>query len=533
LQQFFNQFIFKLEQEEYDKEGIEWTRIDFKDNQICVDLIEGKPFGILSLLDEETKFPKGTDISWLQKLHSSFAKQTYYVKPRMANNSFGIKHYAGEVQYNVDGFLEKNKDSIQEEFIELIQNSSVPFLSKLFPKQVDDKKGNNLSSAKGSGKVTASGYFKGQLTTLVSTLALTQPHYVRCIKPNDTKKAFVFDDSYLVNQLRYSGMLETIRIRKAGFTIRLKFDSFNRSFNVLIPSGKTLKDNPQQLTVSLMENVQNLKKDDWQIGKTKIFFKSDSYAVVQNQSDLKLKKIIPILVCAMKSNACRQKFIKTKRAAKVLQKFVKRFVARKKFLKIKKSAIKIQSGCFLEVVRGWFARDKFRILKGEESHRKKIKTMELDNKKQPVVKEVIATKGHLDGLFSFLEEFDEVEFEELDEIDELAEILFDEIDEMINPGESKKKRKKKIKKFKKIAKSDINLNVKPMEIDENSLLEMESSGVEDEMYHQEEVVRNVEKAQTLQQMNNFKSMNSVEIEQKINPNLPELSMKYYAQRNFK
>lgn len=189
LQQFFNQYIFKLEQEEYDKESIKWEKIKFTDNQVCIDLIEAKPTGIISLLDEETKFPKGTDESWLQKLEQNFSKHLHYIKPKTLKGVFGIKHYAGEVIYDVTGFLEKNKDSISEDLIDIIKKSKISWISNTFtPKTELASTVTREKSIKGSkpqgaigGKATAATYFKNQLLSLVNTLGSTDPHYVRCI----------------------------------------------------------------------------------------------------------------------------------------------------------------------------------------------------------------------------------------------------------------------------------------------------------------------------------------------------------------
>jgi myosin-7 len=228
LQQFFNQFIFKLEQEEYAKEGIPVESVQYKDNQPCLDLIESKT-GVLAMLDEECKVPKGNDETYLAKLHEAHKKNENYVCPKTAKGVFGIKHYAGEVTYQVVNFMDKNKDAVQEEVAELLQAASNEIVKKLFKKATDDKSGQKKN-------VTAGTNFKTQLSTLVTTLSSTTPHYVRCVKPNMEKKAMIFDDNLVLSQLRYAGMLETIRIRKSGYPMRFSYDIFNHRFRFI--SGK-------------------------------------------------------------------------------------------------------------------------------------------------------------------------------------------------------------------------------------------------------------------------------------------------------
>ncbi|KXS20837.1 myosin [Gonapodya prolifera JEL478] len=223
LQQFFNQFIFKLEQIEYEKEKIQWSKINFVDNQGVIDLIEGK-LGILGTLDEETRFPKGSDDTWLSKMHDAFSKPPnaeHYIKPKMAKGVFGIRHYAGEVMYTAQGFLEKNRDAVQPEVFALVENSPNPFVAKLFTARVEA-----LKNAPGGKAPTSSMNFKSSLNALVTTLTATTPHYVRCIKPNPNKVAFEWSLEMVTAQLRYSGLLDTVKIRKAGYPVRMPFADF-------------------------------------------------------------------------------------------------------------------------------------------------------------------------------------------------------------------------------------------------------------------------------------------------------------------
>ncbi|KAJ3289906.1 cytochrome c oxidase subunit 1, partial [Borealophlyctis nickersoniae] len=369
LQQFFNQFIFKLEQEEYDKENIKWDKISFQDNAQCLELIEGKPTGILSLLDEETRFPKGSDDSWLSKLDGANAKHAYYIKPKTQRGVFGIKHYAGDVMYTVSGFLEKNRDTIQEEIYDMVRASKTKFISKIFPPKEDANAAAASASATtkggrpggGGAKLTAGAYFRNQLVSLVTVLGSTTPHYVRCIKPNQEKEAFLFNDDMVLAQLRYSGMLDTIRIRKAGFPTRLPFDGFAKTFKCLIPGNLSIKsDSPQALATGICTTAQ-LAEGTWQTGKTKVFLKPEALERLQTQNDAFLKAKVLVIQKVMLGYMYRQRYLRKRKVVVVLQRHARGFIARRRYKKSKRAIVKIQAA-----IRGWFARDYYRSLLGEK-----------------------------------------------------------------------------------------------------------------------------------------------------------------------
>uniref|UniRef100_A0A803VBG2 Myosin VIIA n=1 Tax=Ficedula albicollis TaxID=59894 RepID=A0A803VBG2_FICAL len=256
LQQFFVRHVFKLEQEEYNLENINWQHIEFTDNQDALDMIAIKPMNIISLIDEESKFPKGTDATMLHKLNSQHKLNTNYIPPK--NNyetQFGINHFAGIVYYETKGFLEKNRDTLHGDIIQLVHSSKNKFIKQIFQADVAQRKTRKRSP-------TLSSQFKRSLELLMRTLSVCQPFFVRCIKPNEYKKPMLFDRELCVRQLRYSGMMETIRIRRAGYPIRYTFVEFVDRYRVLMPGVKP----------RIAEAVLG-KDDDWQIGKTKIFLK--------------------------------------------------------------------------------------------------------------------------------------------------------------------------------------------------------------------------------------------------------------------
>uniref|UniRef100_A0AAQ5YMR0 Myosin VIIAa n=1 Tax=Amphiprion ocellaris TaxID=80972 RepID=A0AAQ5YMR0_AMPOC len=233
LQQFFVRHVFKLEQEEYNLEHINWQHIEFTDNQDALDMIAIKPMNIISLIDEESKFPKGTDTTMLNKLNFQHKLNTNYIPPK--NNyetQFGIQHFAGVVYYETRGFLEKNRDTLYGDIIQLVHSSKNKFIKQIFQADVA------MGAETRKRSPTLSSQFKRSLELLMRTLSVCQPFFVRCIKPNEYKKPMLFDRELCVRQLRYSGMMETIRIRRAGYPIRYTFVEFVDRYRVLMPGVK-------------------------------------------------------------------------------------------------------------------------------------------------------------------------------------------------------------------------------------------------------------------------------------------------------
>uniref|UniRef100_A0A8C7NP98 Myosin VIIA n=1 Tax=Oncorhynchus mykiss TaxID=8022 RepID=A0A8C7NP98_ONCMY len=243
LQQFFVRHVFKLEQEEYNLEDINWQHIEFTDNQDALDMIGNKPMNIISLIDEESKFPKGTESTMLYKLNSQHKLNTNYHPPKNTyETQFGIQHFAGVVHYETRGFLEKNRDSLHTDIIQLVHSSKNKFIKQIFQADVtmvrDDVSGGHIGMETRKRSPTLSSQFKLSLELLMRTLNVCQPFFVRCIKPNELKKPMLFDRELCVRQLRYSGMMETIRIRRAGYPIRYTFGEFVDRYRVLMPGVK-------------------------------------------------------------------------------------------------------------------------------------------------------------------------------------------------------------------------------------------------------------------------------------------------------
>ncbi|KAG6505918.1 hypothetical protein ZIOFF_031231 [Zingiber officinale] len=226
LQQHFNQHVFKMEQEEYTKEEIDWSYIEFVDNQDVLDLIEKKPGGIIALLDEACMFPKSTHETFAQKLYQTFKTNKRFVKPKLSRTDFTICHYAGEVTYQANHFLDKNKDYVVAEHQDLLNASTCPFVSGLFPPLPEETSKSSKFSSIGSR-------FKLQLQALMETLSSMQPHYIRCVKPNNVLKPAIFENFNVIQQLRCGGVLEAIRISCAGYPTRRSYYEFFHRFALL------------------------------------------------------------------------------------------------------------------------------------------------------------------------------------------------------------------------------------------------------------------------------------------------------------
>eukprot|EP00898_Chlorokybus_atmophyticus_P008905 jgi/Chlat1/9015/Chrsp94S08344 len=228
LQQHFNGHLFKLEQEEYSREGIDWTNIEFDDNQECLDLIEKRPLGVLSLLDEECVFPNGSDASFVEKLSANLSSNSHFRADPTDPCGFRVAHTAGDVCYDAEGFLDKNKDLLHADLLGLIAGSAMPLLQKIAAAlsaadTIGAKRGANGAANRApsvSQMQSVGSRFKAQLAALMARLDATEPHYVRCMKPNALQRPSRLDAGLLLHQLRCCGVLEVIRISQLGYPSR-------------------------------------------------------------------------------------------------------------------------------------------------------------------------------------------------------------------------------------------------------------------------------------------------------------------------
>ncbi|GAA5957892.1 hypothetical protein JCM10213_004622 [Rhodosporidiobolus nylandii] len=416
LQQEFNAHVFKLEQEEYVREQIDWTFIDFADNQPTIDLIEGK-LGVLSLLDEESRMPSGSDANFVQKLYSTAGAKPenakVFKKPRFGNNGFTIAHYALDVTYDGEGFLEKNRDTVPDEHLALLSSTTNAFLKEVLDRAdatkaavaeaeaakaaaaaaaapAASKRTSVMGGRLGGGtakKPTLGSIFKASLISLMDTIDSTNAHYIRCIKPNEAKRAWEFEPPMVLGQLRACGVLETIKISCAGYPTRWTFDDFADRYYMLVPSAQWQQTSDlRQLCTSILSTTIE-EPDKYQVGLTKIFFRAGLLARFEQLRTSRLNELSTLIqknvrrFLAMRDyNRARKAIIglqaiwrarmaqkaveemKREKAAVVIQTHVRGFVQRQKFERARKLVVAIQS-----IVRGQHVRATFRESRTEQA----------------------------------------------------------------------------------------------------------------------------------------------------------------------
>ncbi|XP_028836302.1 myosin-IIIb isoform X1 [Denticeps clupeoides] len=278
LQFFFNHHIFLMEQKEYKEEGIEWEVISFKDNKPILDLFLTKPIGILSLLDEQSAFPQATNRDFVDKLNNKFKGTPHYEVVQGFNPLFTVIHYAGKVQYNAGGFLEKNRDTIPASIRGMFINSVTPLLSVLFAATISrtgtlmPRKAKMMESVddnfNSTRKQSVAAQFKHSLGVLMEKMFAASPHFIRCVKPNSSKLPDLLDDKLVMAQLRYNGLLETVRIRRDGFSWRPSFAEFAERYNILL-LNPDLPLNKE----SCMSILNSTEFKGWKCGSSRLFFK--------------------------------------------------------------------------------------------------------------------------------------------------------------------------------------------------------------------------------------------------------------------
>ncbi|EYC46232.1 hypothetical protein Y032_0404g853 [Ancylostoma ceylanicum] len=309
LQQFFNHHMFVLEQEEYAREGIQWTFIDFGlDLQACIELIE-KPLGIISMLDEECIVPKATDMTLAQKLNEQhLGKHPNFEKPKppkgkQAEAHFAMRHYAGTVRYNVTNWLEKNKDPLNDTVVSVMKASKGnDLLNEVWQDYVTQEEAANAAKSGGGGKrgksgsfMTVSMMYRESLNNLMNMLHKTHPHFIRCIIPNEKKKSGLIDAALVLNQLTCNGVLEGIRICRKGFPNRTLHPDFVQRYALLAAKESKSSDDPKTNAGAILQaliNQKQLTDEQFRIGHTKVFFKAGVVAHIEDLRDEKLNALI-------------------------------------------------------------------------------------------------------------------------------------------------------------------------------------------------------------------------------------------------
>ncbi|CCM06099.1 uncharacterized protein FIBRA_08346 [Fibroporia radiculosa] len=411
LQQEFNAHVFKLEQEEYVREKINWTFIDFSDNQPCIDVIEGK-LGVMALLDEESRLPSGTDTSFLQKLHTQLGKpenSKVFKRPRFGNSAFTIAHYALDVTYEVEGFLEKNRDTVPDEHMALLMSTKNLFLKEVLdaafaatkapdaaspgsPTFSDTGSGGSrrssvipdpgrqslissaVSSSLGSKrpggiarKPTQASIFKASLVNLMDTLNVTNVHYIRCIKPNEQKKAWEFTPQQVLGQLRACGVLETIRISCAGYPSRWIYEEFAERYYMLVHSsewGPMIQNLELKPLCSLILQRTINDTDKYQPGLTKIFFRAGMLAALESLRSDRLNALVTIVQKNMRRRMAVKRYRELRQATIQIQTWWRGILARRFVIKVRREAasVRLQTGVRGYLRRHWFSEVKRSIV---------------------------------------------------------------------------------------------------------------------------------------------------------------------------
>ncbi|XP_031508310.1 myosin-IIIa isoform X1 [Papio anubis] len=359
IQYYYNQHVFAWEQNEYLNEDVDARVIEYEDNRPLLDMFLQKPMGLLSLLDEESRFPKATDQTLVEKFEGNLKSQ-YFWRPKRLELSFGIHHYAGKVLYNASGFLAKNRDTLPTDIVLLLRSSDNSVIRQLVnhpltktgnlphsktqnvinyqmrtsEKLINLAKGDTGEATRHARETTnmktqtVASYFRYSLMDLLSKMVVGQPHFVRCIKPNNERQARKYDKEKVLLQLRYTGILETARIRRLGFSHRILFTNFIKRYHVLCYKSSEQPPMSPDTCATILEKAG---LDNWALGKTKVFLK---YYHVE-QLNLMRKEAIDKLILIQ---ACVRAFLCSRRYQKIQE-------------KRKESAIIIQSAARGHLVR--------------------------------------------------------------------------------------------------------------------------------------------------------------------------------------
>eukprot|EP00440_Ansanella_granifera_P071094 gb/GFBE01077158.1/.p1 GENE.gb/GFBE01077158.1/~~gb/GFBE01077158.1/.p1 ORF type:complete len:1701 (+),score=509.72 gb/GFBE01077158.1/:1-5103(+) len=388
LQQFFNSFVFKLEEQLYEREGIPWDALDFPDNQDSVDLLQGKGTGVFAMLDEECMVPNGSDQGFCNKLIKQHKGNRRFDEIKTKPTWFVIKHFAGPVSYCTDSFLDKNRDQLSNDLIECMGNSSNQFVANLFRQDVkfaevlnkDDTQEQAGPKAGGKKKkYTVSSEFKDQLSSLMDVVDMTEPHFIRCIKPNPQNQPDLFDRKGVTEQLRYGGVLQVVQVSRAGYPVRINhqecWDDYQAVGALKVVSELKHLEDPKIRAQKLLEHLQTelnipLAKSgqSWAVGKTLVFFKQQAYERIKFARLELLIKSTTLIQATWRGKLRRRMFIairlftrhveallrckqartdllkrRSEHSAVVIQAAARRRLARKTFSDIQKKVVKIQA----------------------------------------------------------------------------------------------------------------------------------------------------------------------------------------------
>nr|XP_022917239.1 myosin heavy chain, muscle isoform X9 [Onthophagus taurus] len=521
LQQFFNHHMFILEQEEYEAEGIMWTFIDFgMDLVACIELIE-KPMGILSILEEESMFPKATDKTFEEKLNNNhLGKSPNFQKPKPPKPGqqaahFAIGHYAGNVPYNITGWLEKNKDPLNDTVVDLYKKGTNALLVEIFADHAGQSGGGGDAKggkrAKGSAFQTVSSLYREQLNNLMTTLRSTQPHFVRCIIPNELKQPGVIDSHLVMHQLTCNGVLEGIRICRKGFPNRMVYPDFKLRYKILNP-GPVGKEKDPQKCAQLILDSSNLDSELYRLGHTKVFFRAGVLGQMEELRDDRLGKIVTWMQSWVRGYLSRKEFKKLQEQRLALQVCQRNL---RKYLKLRtwpwyKLWQKVKPLLNVTRVEDEIAKLEEKAAKAQEAYDKEHKAKtELEGLYNKLLAEKSELLGVLEGEKGSLSETQEraakLQAQKTDlesQLSETQDRLAQEEDARGQLMQQKKKLEQEISGFKKDI-EDLELNLQKAEQDK-ATKDHQIRNLNDEIAHQDELINKLNKEKKLSGENNQK-----------------------------
>ncbi|XP_061510873.1 myosin heavy chain, muscle isoform X29 [Anopheles gambiae] len=534
LQQFFNHHMFVLEQEEYKREGINWAFIDFgMDLLACIDLIE-KPMGILSILEEESMFPKATDQTFAEKLMTNhLGKSAPFMKPRppkpgIPAGHFAIGHYAGVVSYNITGWLEKNKDPLNDTVVDQFKKGSNALMVEIFAdhpgQSADPAAAKGGRGKKGAGFATVSSSYKEQLNNLMTTLKSTQPHFVRCIIPNEMKTAGVVDAHLVMHQLTCNGVLEGIRICRKGFPNRMMYPDFKLRYLILAPAAMQAETEGKKAAEKCFEAI-GLDPDSYRIGHTKVFFRAGVLGQMEEFRDERLSKIMSWMQAWCRGYLSRKEF-KKMQEQRVSLEIVQRNL--RKYLKLRTWAWwklwqKVKPLLNVSRVEDQIAKLEEKATKAQEAYEKEEKLRkELEALNSKLLAEKTALLDSLSGEKGALQEYQEkaakltAQKNDLEnQLRDTQERLAQEEDARNQLFQTKKKLEQEIGSQKKDA-EDLELQIQKIEQDKASK-DHQIRNLNDEIAHQDELINKLNKEKKMQGEVNQKTAEELQAaEDKVN-----------------
>ncbi|KAL6426894.1 hypothetical protein ACFW04_009267 [Cataglyphis niger] len=537
LQQFFNHHMFVLEQEEYKKEGIVWQFIDFgMDLLACIELIE-KPMGILSILEEESMFPKATDKTFEEKLNNNhLGKSPNFLKPKPPKPGqqpahFAIGHYAGNVPYNITGWLEKNKDPLNDTVVDQFKKSNNKLLVEIFadhPGQSGDAGGGGGGKGgrgkKGGGFSTVSSSYREQLNNLMTTLRATQPHFVRCIIPNEMKQPGVIDSHLVMHQLTCNGVLEGIRICRKGFPNRMVYPDFKLRYKILCANAVPEPCEPKKATQIILETI-NLESDQYRMGHTKVFFRAGVLGQMEELRDERLGKIVSWMQAYIRGYLSRKDYKKLQEQRLALQ-VVQRNL--RKYLQLRtwpwwKLWQKIKPLLNVTRIEDEMAALEEKAKKAQEAFEKEEKLRkELEEQNAKLLAEKTNLMRQLEGEKGSLSDYQEKALKlaaqkaDLEsQLQDLTERFKEEEDARNNLFQNKKKLEQEVSGLKKDI-EDLELNLQKAEQDK-ATKDHQIRNLNDEIAHQDELINKLNKEKKNQGEINQKTAEELQAaEDKIN-----------------